>query len=134
MWQFTCQHGVDECWGNLLHSCLINYYPRQEDHFPFIYCMESSDNGTIEDVAAQCATKLGVSMDNLTNCMYSVQGNQLQHAYAVMTDSLNPPHTYVPWVTLNGVHNDDIQNRAENDLVALVCDAYQGAKPSACNK
>ena len=21
LWQFSCQHGSEECWGNLLHSC-----------------------------------------------------------------------------------------------------------------
>ncbi len=40
LWQFTCQHGVDECWGNLFQSCLINYFPNVNQHFPFIQCME----------------------------------------------------------------------------------------------
>jgi interferon gamma-inducible protein 30 len=40
LWKFTCQHGADECWGNLFHSCLINYYPQVQDHFQVIYCME----------------------------------------------------------------------------------------------
>jgi interferon gamma-inducible protein 30 len=40
LWKYTCQHGPDECWGNLFHTCLINYYPKIEDHFQVIHCME----------------------------------------------------------------------------------------------
>ena len=87
--------------------------------------MESIDNDTIENVANLCSQKLNIPMDNLTNCMYSVLGNQLQHAYAVQTDNLVPKHQYVPWITLNGVHTEDIQEKAQDDLISLICTTYQ---------
>jgi interferon gamma-inducible protein 30 len=57
--------------------------------------------------------------------MNSKLGNQLQHAYAVQTDSLQPKHTYVPWVTVNGIHTEDIENRALENLVKLICQTYK---------
>lgn len=87
--------------------------------------MESNNNATIEDAAGQCSIKLNISMNQLTQCMYSVEGNVVQHNYAIMTESLNPPHKYVPWVTLNGVHTEEIQNKAQDDLIGLICDSFK---------
>lgn len=125
LWQFTCQHGTDECWGNLLHSCLIYYYPQTADHLPFIHCMESDDQDDIRTAADKCSKQFNISMDSLNGCMNSRLGNNLEHQNAVQTDNLNPPHKYVPWVTLNGVHTEDIQNQAETNLIALICNNYQ---------
>ena len=68
----------------------------------------------------------------------------------VKTESLSPSHTFVPWIVVNGQHDDKIQMRAMQDLLALVCDLYQvhtykhnlvkifqthllqGAKPQQC--
>ena len=36
-------------------------------------------------------------------CAKGDQGNKYEHMMAVLTGQLNPPHQYVPWVTLNGV-------------------------------
>ena len=52
----------------------------------------------------------------------------------LLTEALSPAHTYVPWVTVNGVHTEDIQTKAQDDLIKLVCDTYSGeSKPEACN-
>lgn len=136
LWEFTCQHGADECWGNLLHTCVLHYYPKPEGHFPFIYCMESAKsnvNEDIHDVAAKCAKQVNLSIDEPLKCVDSKLGNDLQHELALQTGSLSPAHKYVPWVTVNGVHTEDIQNQAQDDLVKLICDTYKGSnKPIAC--
>lgn len=65
--------------------------------------------------------------------LYFFVGNALQHELALQTESLSPAHQYVPWVTVNGVHTEDIQNRAQDDLVKLICETYTGSnKPTAC--
>ena len=37
------------------------------------------------------------------------EGNDLMHELAVKTEALIPSHDYVPWIVLNGDHNEDIQ-------------------------
>ena len=34
-------------------------------------------------------------------------------------------HKYVPWVTVNGIHTEDIQSKAQDDLVGLICSTYK---------
>ena len=126
LWQFTCQHGADECWGNLLHSCLLNYYPNTDDHLPYIHCMESDSQDDVRTASIKCAKQFPkISYNQLTSCMNSRLGNNLQHANALKTEALNPPHKYVPWVTLNGVHTEAIEQQAEADLVGLICVTYK---------
>lgn len=103
---------------------MIYYYPATADHLPYIHCMESNDKDDIHTAAQKCARQYNVSMSQLDKCMTSRLGNSLQHDMAVRTDALQPPHKYVPWVTLNGVHTEQIEQQAENDLVALICSTY----------
>ena len=124
MYQWACQHRVNECWGNLFETCLIHYYPDFADHFPVVHCMELNTTD-IHAIASSCSASFNVTGDVVSKCMMTKMGNQLQHQMAVQTRSLNPPHTYVPWVTVNGVHTEDIQQAAQDDLVALICKTYQ---------
>ena len=86
--------------------------------------MEATTGASEDDVANSCAQKLGISLDKVFECTNSGLGNTLQYNMAAMTDALNPPHKYVPWVTLNGVHTEEIQDKAQRDLVGLLCDTY----------
>ena len=39
-WSFTCQHGVNECYGNMIEACAINTYDWYTQALPFIICLE----------------------------------------------------------------------------------------------
>lgn len=133
-WQFECQHGEEECYGNLIETCAIHYHPNATVYFPFIYCIESSTT-VPRYIAPTCASKFGFDYTAIQYCVEGPLGNSLEHEMAMKTDALQPPHQYVPWVTLNGVHTDKIQSEAQNNLIKLICDTYQGSpKPSACSQ
>ena len=54
----------------------------------------------------QCLLSSGVSTkitDDIIACSNDEEGIQLHHEMGVKTDALNPAHSYVPWVTFNGV-------------------------------
>ncbi|XP_023323444.1 gamma-interferon-inducible lysosomal thiol reductase isoform X2 [Eurytemora carolleeae] len=46
-WEFTCQHGPNECYGNMMHACLINLVPEQGDIVPLIDCIMSKSPASI---------------------------------------------------------------------------------------
>ncbi|CAF0776034.1 unnamed protein product [Rotaria sp. Silwood1] len=134
LYQFYCQHGADECYGNIIHTCVIYLYANTTSHLPFIYCTESKE-GDVETIAEECAQKTSIDFDKVSACVQSRLGNQLQHAFAVQTDSLQPPHQYVPWVTVNGEHTEEMEQEAEKDLIGLICKTYKGSNPpTECQK
>lgn len=134
-WRFTCQHGEAECVGNLIETCAISILQNVTVYFPFIHCLETNIAGNDPLSAAErCATQLGIDFAPIEKCQTGRQGNALEHQMALKTDALVPRHNYVPWITLNGKHTNDIQEKATFDLLGLVCDTYQGTKPSACQK
>ncbi|KAG2463723.1 GILT reductase, partial [Polypterus senegalus] len=124
-WQFTCQHGEQECLGNLIETCLMNVLLQPSEYIPVIFCMESSEDVVNNAEACLKLYQPDVQWDTIMNCVKGDQGNKLMHANALMTDALKPPHEYVPWVTINGEHTEELQQEAMNSLHTLVCKTYK---------
>lgn len=53
-------------------------------------------------VAQSCALRLSMQWALMDACYTGDLGHELELMYANETDSLNPPHQYTPWVTING--------------------------------
>lgn len=81
--------------------------------------------GDVETVAQQCAKNASIDFEKVAACTNSRTGNQLQHAYAVQTEQTKPAQAFVPWVTLNGNHTEEIQDLAQTNLIALICETYK---------
>jgi len=132
-WNITCQHGPEECLGNLLEVCLMHYLSWDPDlYVPVISCMESADDPVMS--AEGCINQLSTaSYEAVKGCAKGPEGNRLAHAMGAKTESLDPPHNYVPWVVVDGEHNNEIQQAAMDNLLALVCKLYKGTKPTQCD-
>ncbi|XP_024049997.1 gamma-interferon-inducible lysosomal thiol reductase isoform X1 [Terrapene carolina triunguis] len=131
-WQFECQHGELECRGNMIETCLM-YQLKDFDHsFPVIFCMESA--GSVVENLEACLQVYAptVHLAEINSCVTGDLGNKLMHRNAQLTDALNPPHNYVPWILVNGKHTDALQARAQTALFRMVCELYTGEKPDAC--
>ncbi|XP_077187623.1 gamma-interferon-inducible lysosomal thiol reductase isoform X2 [Paroedura picta] len=131
-WHFECQHGQEECQGNMMEACLIHLLKDFDLYFPVIFCMESGSAvvGNLLPCLKVYAPEL--SLANVTACATSDLGNQLMHQNAQRTMALKPPHQYVPWIVINGKHTEILQSLAGEALFRLVCNLYQGELPPAC--
>eukprot|EP00463_Aulacantha_scolymantha_P005779 TRINITY_DN7175_c0_g1_i1.p1 TRINITY_DN7175_c0_g1~~TRINITY_DN7175_c0_g1_i1.p1 ORF type:complete len:158 (-),score=21.01 TRINITY_DN7175_c0_g1_i1:109-582(-) len=130
-WKFTCQHGNNECIGNMIFACAMHFHPDPKDYFPFVDCME--ENSSPATAGKACASKFKLDWSEIDDCTTSKLGNSLMHQVAVATNNLSPRHQWTPWVVLNGKPLS--QSQLDQHLIKLVCAAYQGSdKPSACNK
>lgn len=129
-WTYTCQHGNDECTMNTVEACALHLLSR-DMQLPFIQCVEKKP--TILN-AQECAHNLSVNWESISSCSAGQQGNFYEHVMALETLVLDPPHWFVPWITLNGTHTKDIQEKATSNLLKLVCDSFPGYKPVECTK
>jgi len=134
-WTFTCQHGVNECIGNMYEGCAIEHNDKLDSKhvpvwWPFYYCMEKSGNAADTTVASGCAKNNGLDWIVITNCSTTTNpakgsdedGNPNMHKIAVETGSLIPPHTFTPWVVVDGAPLTSAQ--IDLSLTPIVCKQY----------
>jgi len=133
-WVFQCQHGEQECVGNVITTCSMDILKNFTTYFPFILCMETAPGMDYAKVGPECAQKLSIDFAPIDACYKGTQGNQLEHQMALKTEALNPPHKYTPWIVINGKHTETLQQRAQRNLVEVICETYTGTKPDACSQ
>ncbi|XP_037773983.1 gamma-interferon-inducible lysosomal thiol reductase-like [Penaeus monodon] len=127
---FECQHGPDECEGNMMLTC-AKKHSSEEQYMSFANC-------TMEELVGiaagpRCAEVSGVNYTRVEDCFNSVEGQLLQHEVGVKQAELDPPLYYVPWILINEVFTEEQLNAAQEDLRKVVCDAYEDVKPEKCS-
>ena len=81
---------------------------------------------TTGGIARECAREYGLNIDSVIECANGKLGNDLLYNMGNKTLSLQPTLFYVPWINLNDVHTNEVQQEAEKvDLVGLICREYK---------
>lgn len=141
MYKFECQHGPSECIYNTIETCALAKIEDPLVAFQYIDCIERSDESRdpkqdYYTVAMHCCKLVNLpeaTILQMEGCATGGEGNELEHKAAEKTDGLVPPHQYVPYVTVNGVHTDKTQDAISDSLFNYVCDVYLGPNKSlAC--
>jgi len=123
---FTCQHGAPECKGNMVEACGQYVYPNVTQWFPWIQCLEK---GNPPNDGQKCATSLKYDWTQINACVNDkTVSYNVMHVIAEQTKKLSPAKQYVPWVVLNGKP----LYQSFNNILAKICAAYTGTKPSGC--
>ena len=128
---FSCQHGPDECAGNMVQACALNLYPA-EKHVDFVKCMLSRRRP--HTAGPICAASLSLPYDTIEACVTGSAGQKYLKEMGQKTESLKPKLSFVPWININGQHDDRTQDESLQDLKSVVCSAFSGpAKPAKCS-
>ncbi|XP_076231238.1 uncharacterized protein LOC143177261 [Calliopsis andreniformis] len=143
LWVFSCQHGSAECDGNIAQACAIHVIKNEESAekvqqltVSLVICAMTSRYPP--SAVPKCADHVGLtqqSKDKIKECIASSLGGELLAANGDKTAALNPPLTFVPTITINGVVNKDVVRASpSNSFVNQVCAQLQeGTKPSLCS-
>ena len=80
----------------------------------------------IIDQARKCFTQTmqataTYSFEQILDCANGDEGSDLLHESGVKTHALtNPILNYIPWIVLNNVHDERMQNEAEFDIMQFL--------------
>ncbi|KAK7584289.1 hypothetical protein V9T40_005252 [Parthenolecanium corni] len=101
-WNFTCQHGSDECKGNLIQTCAL-YVFRNEPEKQVDVVTTMMKKYPPFDVT-QCLANISKTYQKqIMDCMNSAKGNKLMAKNVHLTQKANPPS--FPYMTINGKVN-----------------------------
>ncbi|KAG0714860.1 Gamma-interferon-inducible lysosomal thiol reductase [Chionoecetes opilio] len=131
-WSFRCQHGDDECRGNMIHACAKDHLKDINLEMDFMNCLLSADYPP--NAGAKCAGEVGADWKPIEECVSSLEGQNLLHDVAVQQEQLKPQLYFVPWIIVNDVFSEDQVGECQTNLLSVVCDRYTGKKPESCNR
>lgn len=83
----------------------------------------------------QCAADLGLNYTKIQNCLDSWEADALLAVNGIRTHDLQPTLYYVPWIMFNNVFTTADLDRAQRDLLGLLCDRLESSNvsmPSQC--
>ncbi|KAK5165496.1 uncharacterized protein LTR77_009025 [Saxophila tyrrhenica] len=70
-----CQHGSEECLGNIIELCAAHLYPNPKTYLGFTMCMSRQyDDIPKQTLVEDCALEHSVSMDKLNSCIDRDEG------------------------------------------------------------
>ncbi|KAJ8735511.1 hypothetical protein PYW07_007131 [Mythimna separata] len=124
VYEFVCQHGPAECYGNKLHACAIDRLNNITRAVFFNSCMmEASRNnrGSNDEAADACGKELNVDTEWIKQCAKGPRGNALLKNYG--DESKKVGFKYVPYILVNGVQKD------ENNFMKEVCATFKTPPP-----
>ncbi|KAL1469107.1 hypothetical protein MTO96_004834 [Rhipicephalus appendiculatus] len=111
--------------------CAANIFNDTILSLAFVTCMSLAERP--HEAGRECARGIARNWNAIQRCANGGKGRVLQDEMGERTWNLDPPHHYVPWIVINGVHNDEQQAMAQTDLLQVVCDATpDGRKPPPC--
>lgn len=118
-WKFECQHGENECYGNLIQTCALRKL-QKEKAFNLMVC--HYENIMNNDQDFDKTTKQCLSNEEDRNIVYTCvkgdEGNVFQHEVAQRSKD----HKFIPWVFVNGEYDRTKEREMQDNMVKFLCD------------
>jgi len=109
---------------NKIQACIINNYLENYTlatiQILVCYFNEYPNSSNGSSVTEDCLNQYSYHQLEIILACAQNNGNALLNSYADRVSELDPKLSYVPWILVNGVHNED----AQNNLLETICDQY----------
>ena len=118
-YSFTCQHGDNECYGNLISTCSLNVLGRIKGQLNIICLLENiyDFNRNFDTTLEHCLSSEPDLLQEIKDCVSSDMGNIYQHQMAQKTGD----HLGVPWILVDGVYDEDTNDKIWTSLIDYLC-------------
>ena len=118
-YSFTCQHGDNECYGNLISTCSLNVLGRINGQLNIICLLENiyNFNRNFDLTLEYCLSSQPDILQEIKDCVKSDIGNIYQRQMAQKTGD----HLGVPWILVDGVYDDDTTDQIWTSLIDYLC-------------
>ncbi|XP_064476306.1 gamma-interferon-inducible lysosomal thiol reductase-like [Ornithodoros turicata] len=125
----SCQHGENECKGNIVQACALALYRRTSIQVSFVSCMMSA--ALPYRAGQQCAARIGLEWGLIKKCAVSAHGKTLliEMGYKTSIEYV----TSVPHIVVNGIFSDEYTRLARTNFMSLICSLLK-VKPRLCTK
>lgn len=120
-YEFSCQHGEQECIGNIYHACVDKKVEDTTKKLEYIKCM-ISDNYEPENSAKKCASEGGIDFEEIQSCASGPEGQELHYKAGVKTEALIPKVSFIPTIEIDESQNS--QKAILKNLLKEVCSVY----------
>ena len=118
-YEFTCQHGDNECYGNLIMTCGLNILGRINGQLNMICLLENINNfnRNFDLTLEHCLSSEPDILQEIKDCVNSDMGNTYQHLMAQKTGQ----HLGVPWILVDGVYDEETTDKIWTSLIDYIC-------------
>ena len=118
-YSFTCQHGDNECYGNLISTCSLNVLGRINGQLNIICLLENiyNFNRDFDLTLEYCLSSKPELIQEIKDCVQSDIGNFYEHQMAQKTGE----HSGVPWILVDGIFDEDTNDAIWTSLIDYLC-------------
>lgn len=128
----TCQHGPDECLGNMYEACATKLMQETSPGLLVKYYDCLAQLSDMKEGVRKCANTTGVNFEQLDNCT-KTKGTDYIVEYGKRTEALKG-RKFVPTVVIDDEFNIKDQKRIAKNFFKYFCEKIKGDQPEQCNE
>ncbi|KAH6941529.1 hypothetical protein HPB50_019260 [Hyalomma asiaticum] len=116
---FTCQHGSNECMGNMIETCVVHVVKTQMTVVKILACMSQSYQPHL--AGQRCVEGTGVKWSEIQECV-TKKGTRYLLETGLETWKIQSYVARVPLVVVDGEMDNYVEYYAQKDLMKLMCE------------